>query len=447
MKATILFAFTAVLILGAAEASVLAQTPTIDGLHDVALNQGGSAVLPITIVDQDTPIDQIALSIASDNYVLLPTTNITMNGAGAARTLTIVPAPNFSGSSRVIVTVSDGQNASATAFDVTVSSLAGVNPLLALAEPRIVSTQQVRLRFADAGTGTTNYLVETRTNFNSGVWIPVTANVAPLGNGVFEAAVGSEIGDTVFYRVRGAIRPTANFDSQSISLGEGNSTAAVIVLSQPFSGTIRYTVSGSAGSNDYVALSGTVNVNGTTVAIPIQLLDDNVVGPVRSLTLTLSADGAYIVGNGGSFTLSVDDNDSAWSGTLQGVNGNIGIWVELKRAAGQLQGTALGNGLLPADTPLQVSLTANSFVAVADNVTTPAANTLFNSPLTLKLTMDAQNGVANQLVSADEIDGRMTLTVLNEQMPALSFTNQGTFVLFKTPPKPSTNEVILTVVQ
>ena len=446
MKPTTLFAFTAFLLLGASEASVLAQTPTIVGLHDIALSQGGSAVLPITIVDQDTPIDQIALSIASDNYVLLPTTNITVNGAGAARTLSLVPAPNFSGSSRVTVTVSDGQNASATAFGVTVSSLAAVNPALALAAPQIVSNQQVRLRFADAGAGTTNYLVEARTNFNNGAWIPVTANIAPLGNGVFEAAVDSENGDTVFYRVRGAIRPTANFDSQSISLGEGNSAAAVIVLSQPFSGTLRYTVSGSAGSNDYVALSGTVNVNGTTVAIPIQLLDDNVAGPVRSVTLTLSADGAYIIGNGGSFTLSVEDDDSEWSGTLQGVNGNIGVWVEMKRVAGQLQGTARGNGLLPANTPLQIALTANSFVGVANNVTTPAANTLFNSPLTLRLTMDAQNGATNELVSADEIDGRMTLTVLNRQMPALSFTNRGSFVLFKTPPKPSTNEVILTVV-
>jgi hypothetical protein len=222
----------------------------------------------------------------------------------------------------------------------------------------------------------------------------------------------------------------------------------VIILSQPFTGTLRYTVSGTAGDGDYVALSGTVQVNGTTATIPIQLLDDNVVGPVRSLTLTLGADSAYVIGNGGSFTLLVDDDDSEWSGTLFSASGNVGVWIELKRLAGQWQGTVRGNGVLPATaTPLQITLTTNSFLGAANNITTSGTNTLFNSPLTLKLTVAAQNGVPDQVVSPTEINGEMTLAVLNQQMPALSFTNRGTFVLFKAPQKPATNQVVLTVVQ
>ncbi|HXJ59494.1 MAG TPA: Ig-like domain-containing protein [Verrucomicrobiae bacterium] len=64
---------------------------------------------------QDAGIAPI-LTVSSDNPSLIPNTNLVWNGAGQARTLTLIPASNQVGRAQITLTVRDGVDTSSTSF-------------------------------------------------------------------------------------------------------------------------------------------------------------------------------------------------------------------------------------------------------------------------------------------------------------------------------------------
>jgi cytochrome c peroxidase len=101
-------------------------------LEDVPLS-----AIPVTIGDLETAPASLTLSGRSSNALLVPDSNITFGGAGASRTVTVVPAPNQFGAASIVVTVSDGLASTSTSFQLTVVAVNDAPTITAIANQTI----------------------------------------------------------------------------------------------------------------------------------------------------------------------------------------------------------------------------------------------------------------------------------------------------------------------
>jgi hypothetical protein len=272
-------------------------------------------------------------------------------------------------------------------------------------------------------------------------------NVAP---GVFQADVTPPPGNQGFFRIAGLRAVVASFDSADINVDESVGTVTpVIVFNGPFQGTVRYTLSGTLGLNNYVELSGQVLVNGTTAAIPISLGDNITIDSLRYLTLRLEAGAGYQLGAVRQSTITIEENDARWQGVLQNEVGTLGFLLTILNTNTTLSATlgSGGFGFFPSNAvPAQLASTADAFACTVANIQMPASSTLFNCANNLTLHLSAANGVTNQTVSSTQVRGAAELIITVPDKPYLDTRNVGTFVLLKPPTAPSTNEVPLTPV-
>jgi photosystem II stability/assembly factor-like uncharacterized protein len=74
----------------------------------------------ITVSDPDTEISQVSLTAVSDDQILLPDSNIEIEGTGSNRLTIILPAKDEIGSAVIEVTADDGQATSMQTFALTV---------------------------------------------------------------------------------------------------------------------------------------------------------------------------------------------------------------------------------------------------------------------------------------------------------------------------------------
>ena len=68
----------------------------------------------------NTDPDELALSKVSSSLTLVLTANISLEGGGANRSVTITPTAGLSGTATITITVSDGELAAFDAFVLTV---------------------------------------------------------------------------------------------------------------------------------------------------------------------------------------------------------------------------------------------------------------------------------------------------------------------------------------
>jgi hypothetical protein len=77
--------------------------------------------LAFTISDGQSTADQLTVSVSSSDTTLFPAANLVLSGSGAARTLTLTPALNQSGTATITLTLTDDQGGTSTEnFSVTV---------------------------------------------------------------------------------------------------------------------------------------------------------------------------------------------------------------------------------------------------------------------------------------------------------------------------------------
>lgn len=98
--------------------------PTISAIpaQNIAMNTT-TGPLAFTIGDTQTPAGALTLITNASNQALVPLDNITVEGSGAARTITIRPAYNTTGWSTIWVKVSDGALTRTISFVVNVSAV------------------------------------------------------------------------------------------------------------------------------------------------------------------------------------------------------------------------------------------------------------------------------------------------------------------------------------
>lgn len=312
--------------------------------------------------------------------------------------------------------------------------------------------QQVRARFSDAGTGATDFALETTTNLGENAqWtVDSSAIFTALGGGDYEV-VAPALQDLAVFRIVGyqSGEPlTANFSSPSVTLEEGSGTTYLTLLfSAPFTGALTYTVSGTAGSGDFQPLSGSVSVNNATTAkIPITLNDDTTINQLKTLVLTLDAGQGVALGGTSQSVISIEDNDAVWNGSLQGTYSDVGIKLDITKNGGAYTGKLIsdGSGLFPVgEFAAQLTWTASSFRALVNGIPIDAGSTLFNTPVDLSLQLHATAGQPNQSVDPTRLQGVYALTTTVPDAPQLNTTSTGTFLLLRPPVRPSTNQVPL----
>ncbi|HXJ72354.1 MAG TPA: hypothetical protein VNM37_05860, partial [Candidatus Dormibacteraeota bacterium] len=95
--------------------------PTISLIANQTVSQS-RATLPLAFTIGDSGISPANLQLAgsSSDPVLVPANNIVFGGAGANRTVTVMPAEGQLGNATITVSVSDGPNQTSTSFNLNV---------------------------------------------------------------------------------------------------------------------------------------------------------------------------------------------------------------------------------------------------------------------------------------------------------------------------------------
>ncbi|MEQ1752349.1 MAG: PA14 domain-containing protein, partial [Prosthecobacter sp.] len=102
------------------------DAPTISALtnQSVPLN-AVTAAQPLTVADVETAAAALTITKTSSNPALVPTSNITVNGTGLFRTVSVTPATDQVGTSTLTLEVNDGSTTTSTSFIVTVTGTPG----------------------------------------------------------------------------------------------------------------------------------------------------------------------------------------------------------------------------------------------------------------------------------------------------------------------------------
>jgi hypothetical protein len=100
--------------------------PTISAFGDVTIvEDGATGALSFTVGDAETAASSLTVTASSSNTTLVPNiaAALTLTGAGASRSLAVVPAANRFGTATITVTVSDGALSATRTFLLTVTAV------------------------------------------------------------------------------------------------------------------------------------------------------------------------------------------------------------------------------------------------------------------------------------------------------------------------------------
>lgn len=96
--------------------------PTISGIGNQVIWNGGPSLFDFTVGDTETSASQLTVTASSSNTDVIPVNNLTFTGTGANRTLVITPVLSSEGSSLVTLTVKDSDQGETTVnFSVIVT--------------------------------------------------------------------------------------------------------------------------------------------------------------------------------------------------------------------------------------------------------------------------------------------------------------------------------------
>ncbi|MCK4565012.1 MAG: hypothetical protein KAU94_10115, partial [Verrucomicrobia bacterium] len=411
-------------------------TPSLSELPDLVLAQGGGTSVWFTA----TPAG-VDVRVECNNPVLLPEGSLVLGGSS----LGIAPDPNHSGSAQVTVTASDGMQSARQTFTLTVGPV-DPSQLLNL-ESQTMSGGTWRLQVYDDGTASTNYVMEYRPDLSPTSTWSAAANVVDLGGGEYEVDLGAAQGDAGFYRIKGFRMLQAGFDSAETSAEEGSGAAGVVVvLNSIFTGTLDYTWTDETGTT----YAGTVEVDGTTVVIPLPaafLDDDTGIGQLEHLVLVLDGGSGDLQTGDTESRITIEENDAVWQGMIETDSGRLGFTLTMLQTGGTFNGRiqSEGFGFFPTNALVQLAFAEDTFTAVATDIPLPVfeddPELGFINYLDLRL--DAANRPGETNVGPDRIEGEATLVVQVPGQPYLDAAATGPFVLFRPPTAASTNEVPL----
>lgn len=311
--------------------------PTITGIAAQSINEdAATGAIAFTIGDVETPAASLAVSAASSNPALLPSSGIVFGGSGAGRTITATPAANQSGSASVTVTVTDAGGAIATAtFAMTVNPVNDAPTISALSPQSLNDGESTSALAVTVGDLETSASLLTLNAASS------NPAVVPVGSIIFG---GSGASRTV--RVSAAAAQSGAASVTITVRDAGNATASasfvVTVNARPTISAIAdqvmdlgyaldpiaYTIADTEAPATSLAVSASSS-NAALVPVPGLALSGT--GAARSLTITpisgavgtsiitvSVSDGAVASTAAFTFTVAASGSQSKWTATTAG---------------------------------------------------------------------------------------------------------------------------------
>ena len=99
------------------------DSPTITSIPDQSITaRGEDIVISFDVGDIETGTDGLSLVARSSNTNVISSEQITLSGEGLSRTVTVNTSSGESGTTQIVLTVSDGELSSEVQFDVTIDS-------------------------------------------------------------------------------------------------------------------------------------------------------------------------------------------------------------------------------------------------------------------------------------------------------------------------------------
>ncbi len=161
----------------------LNDPPALSDIPDQIVNEGASpTVLAFTVADVETPAASLTVSGVSTNQGLVPNAGIVFGGSGTSRTVTITPLTNQFGTTRITVTVTDGNSASASDSFLYIVNPVNNPPVISAIPAQTINEDtatNIAFRVEDMDTPATNLVV------SAGSSNPV---LVPVGNLVFSGS-------------------------------------------------------------------------------------------------------------------------------------------------------------------------------------------------------------------------------------------------------------------
>ena len=96
------------------------NSPGSPGPQTIA-EDGMAGPIAVTVDDVDSAVAGLQVTVSTSNPALLPLSRIVLGGSGANRTIALTPLPDASGSSQIVLTVSDGTATATSTFAFTVT--------------------------------------------------------------------------------------------------------------------------------------------------------------------------------------------------------------------------------------------------------------------------------------------------------------------------------------
>ncbi len=158
--------------------------PTISPIANQVINEDTpTGALAFTIGDPETAAGSLILTASSSNTTLVPVGNIVFGGSGSARTVTVTPAEDQSGSTTITINVSDGVNVTPETFQVTVNPVNDAPTITPIANQTInedTSTGALVFTIGDVETPPASLVV---TATSSNITLVPNANITLGGTG------------------------------------------------------------------------------------------------------------------------------------------------------------------------------------------------------------------------------------------------------------------------
>ena len=286
--------------------------PTIADIANQITNEDTSTgAIAFTVGDLETAAASLVVTATSSNTALVPDGNIVLGGSGPARTVTVTPVAEQSGTATLTVTVSDGTLTSSDTFLLTVTAVNDGPTIADIADQTTnedTSTGAIAFTVGDAETAAAS-LVVTATSSNSalvpggsivlgGSGASRTVTVTPAANQSGTATITVTVGD-------GALTAVDTFLLTVTAVNDAPTIADIV------NQTIIVNTSTSALSvtiGDLETAAASLVVSGTS-SNPALVPNGNIVfggsGAARTMTVTPAAN------QSGTATITVTVSDGA----------------------------------------------------------------------------------------------------------------------------------------
>ncbi|MBI5494768.1 MAG: tandem-95 repeat protein [Deltaproteobacteria bacterium] len=434
--------------------------PTVAGLGNQSVPEDTTmGPVTFTIGDVETPAGTLTVSAVSSNQVLVPDAAITLGGAGASRTLTVVPVADAFGTTTLTVSVVDANGGTTTVPVVltvtSVNDLPTISAISAQVTDEDVPTAAVGFTVGDlespatqlvvAGTSDNQALVQDTDIAITGTGNVRSVTVVPAANASGTATITLTVADTdggtavtTFVLTVNAVNdlPVIS-DVADATTDEDTATAAMAFTVNDVETASASLVVTASSSNTTLVPDSNIALGGSGASRTVTVTPAANQNGTATITLTVAD------ANGGTGTdtfvltvTSVNDSPSVSAVTDQAIDED-GATSALTFTVGDTE-TPVTNLVVTADSsdPLVVPTSGIALGGTDANRTvlvTPAANQ--NGTVTITLTVTDELGatatttfqvviaavndaptllaVSDQTTSEDVVLGPITLTLLD----------------------------------